>query len=269
MRRFAIGDIHGCYSLLVNLIEKMKPDRQDQIIFLGDYIAKGPDSKGVLDFLISLESQVDCKFLMGNHEAMFISLLGLDKRYEGFDIPKSLQDVGRKYFCAFSNGLVPLMQSYDFISKDFEWTDKMPEFDKLELPEGHVKFLANLDLYYRTTGFLCVHAGLPKHLLDYLKLDDAIDAISDDDYVEMLSTRNIFNIRPRFSEKIVHAHTPLLAGVKYICDSVVEYSWESNTVCEFLGKINIDTGSYLKNGKLTALSLDDSRTIIESRHGDA
>lgn len=59
MRKFVIGDIHGCYMQLVDLLNKIKPDLyQDKIIFLGDYIDRGPNSYEVIQLLISLQKNV-------------------------------------------------------------------------------------------------------------------------------------------------------------------------------------------------------------------
>lgn len=71
-RRFAIGDIHGCNKTLRHMVEnvlQLGPD--DTLFLLGDYIDRGPDSKGVLDYLIELWSTgYDIRSLMGNHEEM-------------------------------------------------------------------------------------------------------------------------------------------------------------------------------------------------------
>ena len=67
---FAIGDIHGCATQLSTLLDRIPYDRnRDTLIFLGDYINRGPDTSGVLDILLELkESCVDIHFLKGNHE---------------------------------------------------------------------------------------------------------------------------------------------------------------------------------------------------------
>lgn len=72
---WAIGDVHGCLSSLEKLIEQISPKSGDKLIFLGDYIDRGPDSKGVVDFLSSLSRTVDCVFLRGNHEQMLLDVL--------------------------------------------------------------------------------------------------------------------------------------------------------------------------------------------------
>ena len=62
-RLIAIGDIHGEY----HLIQKIKPDSLDTIIFTGDYIDYGKNSKFVIDYLIELSKTTNCIFLKGNH----------------------------------------------------------------------------------------------------------------------------------------------------------------------------------------------------------
>lgn len=76
MRTFVIGDIHGCLDELQTLVGTIKglvKDEESHLIFLGDYIDRGPDSSGVVDYLMKLPSEwngyVDC--LMGNHEDMY------------------------------------------------------------------------------------------------------------------------------------------------------------------------------------------------------
>jgi Calcineurin-like phosphoesterase len=66
---YAIGDIHGCLDKVVRLLEVLRYDPTiDRLIFLGDYIDRGPDSKGVLDLLLHLQQANPANvFLMGNH----------------------------------------------------------------------------------------------------------------------------------------------------------------------------------------------------------
>ncbi|HCI29145.1 MAG TPA: metallophosphoesterase family protein [Fervidobacterium sp.] len=72
---WAIGDIHGCLKALEKLIDQISPTNDDKLIFLGDYVDRGPDSKEVVDFLCSLSKTVDCTFLRGNHEQMLLDVL--------------------------------------------------------------------------------------------------------------------------------------------------------------------------------------------------
>jgi predicted MPP superfamily phosphohydrolase len=79
MRSFVIGDIHGCLAELTFLINNLPLEQGDRIVFLGDYIDRGPDSKGVVSYLVDLKARAvyDLVFLKGNHEDMLMSYLGL------------------------------------------------------------------------------------------------------------------------------------------------------------------------------------------------
>lgn len=71
MRTIAVGDIHGCVKALQSLLDVLQPQSDDVLVFLGDYVDRGPDSKGVIDLLLELRTQCNTKFLLGNHEIMF------------------------------------------------------------------------------------------------------------------------------------------------------------------------------------------------------
>ena len=72
-RTLAIGDIHGCLTALDTLLGFVQPTPDDQLVFLGDYIDRGPDSKGVLDRLLELKQTRQIVCLRGNHEVMMIA----------------------------------------------------------------------------------------------------------------------------------------------------------------------------------------------------
>ena len=72
--RHVIGDIHGCSKALRTLIETIDPGSGDEIIFLGDYIDRGPDSRNVIDQLMSLSQVTSTIFLRGNHEVMLLAV---------------------------------------------------------------------------------------------------------------------------------------------------------------------------------------------------
>jgi serine/threonine protein phosphatase 1 len=70
MRNLAIGDIHGCLRALDVLLDIVRPQPDDLLVTLGDYVDRGPDSKGVLDRLIELQDRCRLVALTGNHEVM-------------------------------------------------------------------------------------------------------------------------------------------------------------------------------------------------------
>src|SRR5438270_3455841 len=72
MRLLAIGDIHGCVRALDAILEMVRPESGDLLVFLGDYVDRGPNSRGVLDRLIALRDRCRCVFLRGNHDQMML-----------------------------------------------------------------------------------------------------------------------------------------------------------------------------------------------------
>jgi serine/threonine protein phosphatase 1 len=136
---YAIGDIHGQLQALERLLDKVNPDlQQDQLVFMGDYIDRGPDPKGVVDYVLRLQSlappdQVIC--LKGNHEAMFLNFL------QGEEISLFLFNGGRSTILDY-------------------WGENWEQLDELVLPPDHEKFYRELRLYYETAEFLFVHGGI-------------------------------------------------------------------------------------------------------------
>jgi serine/threonine protein phosphatase 1 len=130
-RLLTVGDIHGCRCALQTLLNKMSPNRHDKIVFLGDYIDRGPDPRGVIDTLLALQRKVPrCIFLMGNHERMLLDVLA------GRNLPLYLANGGLATLLAYmGEGL-------------------------LRLPSSHWRFFTNLRPYYATTRYIFVHAGL-------------------------------------------------------------------------------------------------------------
>lgn len=71
-RTLAIGDVHGCLGALRRLWEVVAPTADDRVVFLGDYVDRGPDSKGVVDFVLALFEDFDVTCLTGNHEEKMV-----------------------------------------------------------------------------------------------------------------------------------------------------------------------------------------------------
>jgi serine/threonine protein phosphatase 1 len=71
-REYAIGDVHGCLRALDTLLDEIAPAQSDTLVFLGDYVDRGPDSSGVIDRLIHLQRSCNAVFIKGNHEEMML-----------------------------------------------------------------------------------------------------------------------------------------------------------------------------------------------------
>jgi serine/threonine protein phosphatase 1 len=150
MSCYVIGDIHGCVDELRWLMDRLPLQAGDLVVFLGDYIDRGPDSKGVVSYLLDLQRCSVGKefiFLKGNHEDMLLSYLGL----EGQHGDMFLYNGGRSTLASY--GLAGDEQS--------------SEEALAAIPVNHLAFYQSLKRYYIVDSFLCVHAGI--HPLKPLK----------------------------------------------------------------------------------------------------
>jgi serine/threonine protein phosphatase 1 len=75
-RTIAIGDIHGCSEALAALVRTIQPEPSDTLVVLGDYIDRGPDSRGAIDQLLELAGRCALIPILGNHDVMLLNLLG-------------------------------------------------------------------------------------------------------------------------------------------------------------------------------------------------
>ena len=153
-RLIAIGDIHGYSSRLIKIIEEINPQPEDTLVFLGDFVDRGPDSKGVIQEVINLADKCNVYSILGNHEEMILAALqgGKDEH---------------KFWCKF--GGKEALESYG--------VEKAKD-----LPYDHLRFIAECHDYIETDKFIFVHASCIPHLplkhntgeiLRWMKLDDS------------------------------------------------------------------------------------------------
>lgn len=141
---YAIGDIHGHLGKLHRLLQKVDPGLEDRLIFLGDYVDRGPDSADVIEFLIRLKEQrPETVFLRGNHDQGMMDAADVfdpegDTDLTRDDVAWWLQYGGRETITSY--GLKPR-----------NWWR--------HVPEAHWDFLADTALEYRLGGYAFVHAG--------------------------------------------------------------------------------------------------------------
>ncbi len=172
MRRFAISDIHGCVKTFWALLEKVAFSKEDELYLLGDYIDRGPNSKGVIDLIWKLQDQghkVQC--LRGNHEQMM-----LDAR-----------EFPAKYNMWYTQGGKETLQSFNRTLLE-------------EVEPRYWDFLNNLPYYFEVDQYLLVHAGFNFKITDPLQ-----------DQKAMMWIRNWYDqISKEWLGKriIVHGHTP-------------------------------------------------------------
>jgi serine/threonine protein phosphatase 1 len=136
-RRFVVGDIHGCFQTLKELVEeKIQLQREDHLYFLGDYIDRGPSSSGVIDYIIALDNQGFNVFpLRGNHEQDFL------ENWYFYNNLKTIKNLDNFSKLCRANRVSDLLN------------------EKNELKPKYFHFLHNLKYYFELDDFYLVHAG--------------------------------------------------------------------------------------------------------------
>ncbi|MGH0038099.1 MAG: metallophosphoesterase family protein [Myxococcota bacterium] len=217
---YAVGDIHGELEKLDELLDVLPLEQGDRLIFLGDYVDRGPDSKGVIERLVQLERDWPCVFLLGNHESMFLDFLGwTDEAYFGGD-------------AFLMNGGDRTLASYGYFDRD------QPDRETFRLPKEHEDFLLSLERWHAEGDYLFLHAGLGGSQRKY---DDALYAIKRAKVEDLLWNRTSCDLPHKLGVTIVYGHTP---------SEQLDVRWNLPY------SIGIDTGAVF-GGPLTAIRLPD------------
>ena len=171
-RLFAIGDIHGCFDSLRELVEhKIKIGKSDKLVFLGDYIDRGNQSRKVIDYIIGLKDKdFDITTLIGNHESMLLEAL-LNEDF----LPEWIR-----------NGGSATLKSLGITS--LKWLD-----------QSYIDFFEALQYYCLIDNFLFVHAGF----------NDNISNPFEDKYHMIWSRREEYTNPVLKNKIIIHGHTPV------------------------------------------------------------
>ncbi len=173
-RVFVIGDIHGCLDALKRLVDRIQWEpARDELIFLGDFIDRGKDPKGVVDYILGLTKLgAGIRGVVGNHELMLLDFLA-----------------GRNERLFFVNGGTRTVQSYQGTAR--RWSQEL-------VPEAHRRFYASLAPYIELPDCYIVHAGFkPGRALQEQTLEDLTWIREPFIYAEH-----------GFGKKVIFGHTP-------------------------------------------------------------
>lgn len=222
MKTFALSDIHGCYDELMALFAMLpiEPER-DRVVFLGDYVDRGPRSRDVVEQVMTWEARYPhWVFLSGNHEDELLKAL----RYGGrtHDWPDLW----------YSQGGRETLLSY--LPRGPDVDPRQPLRLRDLIPPDQLAWLAARPRYFEDDSYIYVHAGLrPGRSPRETALDDLIWIRG-----EFLSSDY------DWGKKVIHGHTPTLT---------LEPEVRPN-------RINIDTGvCFSPHNKLTAIELPAER----------
>lgn len=210
---YAIGDVHGRSDLLQRMAELIRddllarPGADPTVVLLGDYLDRGPDSRGVIEGLaVPGLFEAPVRALRGNHEEMLLTFL-------------SGPEIGSMWR---RNGAVETLYSYGVDVRDFKLARNLAETAeelRYRLPASHLAFLESAPLSCAIGDYFFCHAGVrPGVALEEQRARDLLWIR--DDFLGSSQT---------FPKIVVHGHTP-----------VGEAEIHPN-------RINVDTGAYISN----------------------
>lgn len=234
---WAIGDIHGRLDLLEPLVKAIladlndaDSDRQTMVIFLGDYIDRGPDSRHVLRFLAQLPSvpALEWRYLKGNHEQAMLDFL--DNPAAGAKWCEYGGDAALRSYGLRPPGMAHRAEAWASVAADL----------RHKLSPDEMEFLENLEISITVGDYFFAHAGARPGI--------ALDRQSPQEL--MWIRRPFLDSEIGFERIVVHGHTPTLR------------------VHSDKRRIGIDTKAY-DSGVLTALRLEGDQQLILQAVGPA
>jgi len=246
-RSFAIGDIHGDTAHLFKLLSCLpKLDADDTLVFVGDYVDRGPNSAQVVEYVRSLSSRTPAKVvaLRGNHEDAWLRVV--ERGWDEFVLPPL-------------NGCLAALRSYlggphpregELPQKN----EQMPLTTGSFFPDEVVDWFRTLPYWYEDEHAIYVHAGLPRGDNGFLHPSEVPDQQA------LLWLRNADFFRNYRGKLVVFGHT----RTEYLPPELSGYTPEDPTDL-WAGEnvVGIDTGCG-NGGFLTALELP-AMNVYESR----
>jgi serine/threonine protein phosphatase 1 len=130
-RLIALGDVHGCLAALTAVLEAVQPQPDDTLVFLGDYVDRGPDSRGVIETLLQLAATCRLAPVLGNHDEMFMKV------------------------CAGANDLLANWLMFGGDATLASYGNLRPE----EIPQEHLRFIRNCRMFYETDNYIFLHGS--------------------------------------------------------------------------------------------------------------
>ncbi|WP_439579522.1 metallophosphoesterase family protein [Elioraea sp.] len=190
LRLYAVGDTHGCAEKLDAIHARIAedaahaPEPEQVIVYLGDYVDRGPDSRGVIERVLAPPIPATAVYLCGNHEAMMLEVLD----HPADDSALALW---------LRNGGVATLTSYGLNGADEprDWIGR--------IPADHLGFLRGLARRHRAGGYLFVHAGIRPGV--------PLDAQDEEDLIWIREP--FLGSEADHGAVVVHGHTPERAPV--------------------------------------------------------
>jgi serine/threonine protein phosphatase 1 len=184
----AIGDIHGRLDLVealwpqIDATSRLSPARRRTLIFVGDYVDRGPESRAVVERMLQGFPGFETVFLKGNHDETLLQFLN----------DPTIGDAWRSF------GGLDTLRSYGVTHAPGQnWAQTRSDF-AAALPRAHAEFFKNLKLHVTVGDYLFVHAGIRPRV-----------PIEDQREADLLWIRDEFlESTANFGRVVVHGHTP-------------------------------------------------------------
>ncbi len=191
----AIGDVHGQLGFLEQALEWIAQDADAQdaaIVFLGDYVDRGLDSKGVIDAIMDLQLIRDVTCLRGNHEDEMLRFLNSDHD----QMPKT--DCGKMWLSDGGGGRQTLLSYGVHGNTDHDFRDLQVRA-RDAIPDTHLDFLSRLRHSYETDSYFFAHAGIRPGI-----------PFSEQDPDDLIWIRDPFlSATVDHGKTVIHGHTPI------------------------------------------------------------
>ncbi|HEX5537229.1 MAG TPA: metallophosphoesterase family protein [Sphingobium sp.] len=225
-RIYAIGDVHGCFPLLVRLLQEIERDQKERqpkethVVLLGDYIDRGPQSREVCQLLHAMNHSHYFHCLRGNHEQTMLDVLGGDRMALRF----WLKYGGEETLLSWGIEAWLIERAYSSESAQIELIQAF----RRAVPPSFITWLGSLPSHHVHGNYLFVHAGIRPHA----RLDEQVDD-------DLLWIREPFlSSTARHPWRVVHGHSV-----------TSEVDIRHN-------RIGVDTGAF-RSGVLSAVGIEE------------
>lgn len=174
MPTYAVGDLHGCKQTFKQLLRKIKLKKEDNLVLLGDYIDRGPDSKGVFDLIFDYQDKgYQVRYIRGNHEQILLDAVMGD---------------ADEHLRFLSAGGKATLKSFGVKRAD-------------QIPKRYLQFMIDLPYYLEIGPYIFVHGGLNFDHKNPLKAEE--------DMLWMRYWYDKINHKWLGKRWIIHGHTPV------------------------------------------------------------
>lgn len=225
---YAVGDVHGCLEPLKWVIAAIQHHagargiERPRVVFLGDYVDRGPDSKGVVDLLSSPElgERFDAIFLQGNHDA---AMLQADREHA--------QKLPFTWLAEW--GGAETLESYGVEIGGRAWSSFMLDFHQA-IPAAHRAFLGDLKLCWQEVALFFCHAGIAPGIPIEEQSAETL----------LFGVKEFLDYEGDYGSRIVHGH------------------WVTQHVDVRPNRIGVDTGCGYPTRQLSAVAILGTEVAI-------